>query len=203
MPILTVKSAGYTLDLTGTSRCHWLIGRALEGDICLQDPGVSRFHATVFRYHDRYCVVDHSLNGTHLSQRDESLSNATRLPNVSHFPSQTGPDPDDDNTKTANHDTAEIDLEDLPSEFRTPDSPGNALNKSHAAFRLQEINTRVPRMVGYAPHQYGTLDDIRPLLEMIYSADGADALSSMGRTLNAAIEITIIGTKQHILAFQE
>lgn len=205
MATLSVNAGEQQVDLPSTGRGHWLLGRALECDIRLPDTGISRFHATVFRHEHRFLVLDHSLNGTHLCRETEAPSAATRLPTVSQMsPQESTPEMISGLSASQpplSRDTAEIDLDDLQAQYtRAPSVPPD-VNKSHLAFRRQEKSSRLPRVAGYVPHGYHAPEDMRPLLEMIYSADGVETLASMARILGNDIQLILVGTCRHTLSY--
>ncbi len=200
MPTLTAQETGTVIDLSTRERLHWFIGRGSACDIIIPDAGLSRYHATIFRVHDRFCVVDHSLNGTHLRGESEDLSESTRLPTISSR--QAGAilsGKDDDASRM--QDTAEIDVSGL-AEAADGWRQYTDLSKSHAAFRAEQLSTRLPRVVGYEPHALVVPEDLHPLLEMVYSPDGADALASMGRTLHPNVQLVLIGTEHFHMQFK-
>jgi hypothetical protein len=202
MTVLIAEESGKSLNLSTRERLHWIVGRGEDCDLVLNDPGVSRYHCTVFRVHEEYCLLDHSLNGTHLCGEAEKPSGHTRLPTLPPLPKLS-----DLNTKPR---VNRREMEETATFAPIADSEEEEervqrertyhdLHKSHAEFKLQEINSRLPRMIGYEPHLLKAPVDMQPLLRMVYSAEGVDALVSMGRILSPDLQVILIGRKRHVL----
>ena len=71
MPALTAETTDYQLDIDAGQRCHWIVGRDPSCELHLDDKGVSRFHATIFHVDGLFCIVDHSLNGSHVFRGED------------------------------------------------------------------------------------------------------------------------------------
>ena len=62
---LTVTFSNKAIEL-GDNRPILNMGRGIENDVVVSDPVASRLHARIERRHDRFVLVDQSLNGTYL-----------------------------------------------------------------------------------------------------------------------------------------
>jgi hypothetical protein len=146
---------------------------------------------------NEYFLIDHSLNGTHIVAPAESLSSSTRVPSISRNDLPTR----EIDKANYHQDTAEIDA----VIFGAPDTKAwdkfSDLNKSHAAFKVEQLSSRLPQVVGYSPHTLAQMGDLQPLLEMVYSSDDALHLTSMGRLLHSGSQIVIIGKEHHHLTY--
>ena len=69
-----------TFDLC-KDKPYFLIGRHPKTDLSLMNKGVSRFHATIFKYCDRLWIIDHSQNGTFYNPLKKEFKDHTRLEN--------------------------------------------------------------------------------------------------------------------------
>ncbi len=194
MPVLTATTDDrLQLDLSGHDREHWLIGRAVGCDLCLPDPGISRCHATIFRAHGGYYILDHSFNGTHLCSGEETPSVATRVPSVS-LAGGGGAVGSRETVAVIPH-WCEIKPGD-EKEFAAP-------HISHVLHRRQERLSRLPRLAGYEAHEYKRPTDLRPLLEMIYSDTDVQTVVSLGRPLRAGLRLVFVGETSYQLTFAE
>ncbi len=200
MPSLVVEVSGERLDLSTHERLHWSVGRGPECDWQIVDPGISRYHATIFRAAESFYVLDHSLNGTHLTENVDVLSDATKVPS---FPSlASGANCESRVPASKMQDTRELEaVGELAAEGRAESLP--ELHKSHAEFRAQELSSRLPRMAGYEAHALCSGGDLRPLLEMIYSAQQVETLVSMSRRLHPELRIVLVGCGLHALVFKD
>ena len=70
---LLMKDGSDTVIELTTERLLWMLGRHPACDLVLDDPGISRFHATIFYVDEDLFVVDHSINGTHVPHSQEEL----------------------------------------------------------------------------------------------------------------------------------
>lgn len=203
MPTLITKATGTVLDLGTAERLHWIIGRSEECDLVLPDFGISRFHATIFRTQERvFFIVDHSLNGTHICTAQEEPAENTRVPTVS--PTDMSKLHGLKKSSSPSHDTHEFEIKELFLGDRqiVPQKEFD-LHKSHAEFRAQELNSRLPPLIGYEPHGLAAGEDMQPLLKMIYSASEVNTLASMARPLAEDQYVVFIGSQQHFMVFKE
>jgi len=76
------------------------------------------------------------------------------------------------------------------------------LHKSHAEFRVQELSSRLPRMLGYAAHGLRAAEDMHPRLKMIYSAEQVRTLISLSRQLRPELRVVCVGCGLHALVFR-
>lgn len=209
MPMLVAEGLGTTLELDARERQHWTVGRGHACDLILTDLGVSRYHATVFRAHDRFYVVDHSLNGTHVCAGDETPSTQTRLPTLSLPKAQAaegGSVPDNQTPRRPRkpmEDTAEFPAVRAKAEEPDAEESFPGLHKSHAEFKLQELWSRLPRLPGYEPHALAAPKDMQPLLQLVYSAEGQDTLVSLGRELTTGCRVVFVGQQRRVMVFRD
>ncbi|MBN2713417.1 MAG: FHA domain-containing protein [Planctomycetes bacterium] len=195
MPELRLEAKGRAIDLPETGRQHWLIGRGQDCDIIVEDPGVSRYHATVFRFHNRFFVIDHSLNGTHLARDMEDVSSKTAVPGLAEM---------EDSAPASNNASSNDTTEIAPDEFEDESEGWKEYleqNKSHAAFRAEQIQAKLPRMLGYEKHALTAPKDLKKMLEMVYSAEDAENLASMGKLLHDSQNIVLLGNNRQYIKF--
>ena len=191
------ETHGTVIELALSERMHWTLGRGGECDLQVVDPGVSRFHATVFSFDQRFYMLDHSLNGTHLTKGAGIISEATRVPSFSpsslldHKP----------RVKSVNmQDTHE--LQAVSDEYQEKEKYP-ALHQSHIELRMEQSASRLPRMAGYQAHTLCVPDDMQPLLKMVYSADEVQILVSMSRRMQPGLHLVLVGCSLHSLLFEE
>jgi hypothetical protein len=141
-------------------RNYTLIGRHPEADIIIPEDIVSRFHATIIDHEVQKYLLDHSFNGTYYPVDEAGKINADRkLDNVGG--SQVFMD----------YKTRQI----LPS---------NLVEDSHVEAFLEGNGSKVPRLVGYADHQFEQEEDIEYLLNMIKNPEERVLLLPMARRMD-------------------
>lgn len=208
MPMLVAEGIGPELDLSTHERLHWTIGRGQGADLVFNDPGISRYHATVFRVDKRFVVIDHSFNGTHVCGPTEGahIDGDTKVPgfNLSDASVQV-PRSISDKPHVARD---ENDTASFPAIIDTPkdslrDRSDDHVHKSHAELRVQQLSSKLPRMIGFKEHAFSLPEKLQPLLRMIYSATEVDNLASMGRVLHPGTRLIFVGQKHNILTFIE
>ena len=65
---LTARLKARTLEI-GPDRASLRMGRGTENEFVVADPLVSRTHARIEYRHDRFVLIDQSLNGTYLRRQ--------------------------------------------------------------------------------------------------------------------------------------
>ncbi len=197
MPTLIAEKTDWRMDLAVGQRCHWVVGRDPTCELLLTDRGVSRFHATVFHIEGRFCVIDHSRNGTYLFGSEKEYRTAGTVPNATP-PDASGGDPD----------VVGFETSDVPSlRFLTPTAQNPEglvdLHRSHVELQLMQSRNQIPRMAGYDPHGIQSAADMTPILEMIYSTGDSANLASMGRSVSAGNVLLFHGYDLHLFRFEE
>jgi hypothetical protein len=196
MAELLLESRQAAISLDTRRRQHWLVGRAAACDLHLPDEGVSRYHATLFHCEGRFYLVDHSLNGTWLRLAEQPP------PDLADVPRLEGRLAQDEGAATGTE-TVRIHAEPPPVHLEPGEQRPERLHGSHAELRKQELSSRLPRLVGFRSHALRTPEDLRELLEMIYSAEGAKTLASMGRALSPGVQAVFEGQERHVVTFIE
>jgi pSer/pThr/pTyr-binding forkhead associated (FHA) protein len=197
MPTLIAERTDWRMDLAVGQRCHWLVGRDPSCELLLTDRGVSRFHATVFHIEGRFCVIDHSQNGTYLfgSEKEYGSAGAVPTPNPT---DASGEDPD-----VVGFETCEVEA----LRFLTPKTPDGEgmldLHRSHVELQLMTRRNQIPRMAGYQAHDIQSAGEMTPILEMIYSTGDSANLASMGRPVGAGNVLLFHGYDMHLFRFEE
>ena len=203
MPQLIRKASGETIDFSNKDRLHWFIGRGPDCDMLLQDSGISRFHAMVFKVRDLFYILDHSLNGTHLCEVSEKPSDKTRIPTI-HGNAISLENIKPRVKSNSVNDTEALSMADLylgedPLAEEEPVDP----HQSHVEFKVQQRHSRLPQMIGFKPHAFSAPEDLEHLLQMVYSANEGETLASMSRRLRPEIQVVFIGNQQYSARFEE
>ncbi len=197
MPRIIDETHGTVTELALAERMHWTLGRGGECDLQVIDPGVSRFHATIFNFDQQFYILDHSLNGTHLTGGAGVISDATRVPS---FSPSDAPNRKPRGKSVNMHDTHE--LQAIADEHLQPEH-FPALHQSHIELRMEQSSSRLPRMAGYRAHALCAPEDMQPLLKMVYSADDVRTLISMSRRMKPELRLVLVGCSLHSLLFEE
>ena len=172
------------VELGAAKRLHWMIGRHSTCDVEIDDPGISRFHATIFYAEKKLFIVDHSINGTHVGRSQEELREIMERPLPLGIPAA----PTVDDTQVI-----EPYMRVLDSSACDPDDP----HKSLAELRLAQSLTRVPRMAGYESRRPISPETAASLLNMIYSDTESHNLAGMGRRLYPGMSLVLVGRQPH------
>ncbi len=196
MAELLLESRQAAISLDTRRRQHWLIGRGVDCDLRLPDEGISRFHATLFHNEGRFYLVDHSLNGTWVRLAEGGHSDSAEVSRVEGEVCGAG-------EADAGTETVRIHADPPPVHLEPGEQAPRRLHGSHAELRKQELSSRLPRIVGFRSHALSSAEDLRELLEMIYSAEGAKTLASMGRALSAGVQAVFEGNDRHVVTFVE
>lgn len=202
MATITVGDSGKVLTLSTRERLHWFVGRAAGCELHLDDPGISRYHATIFQAAGAFYLLDHSFNGTYLCRGDEPAGADTRVPTLPR--SFLGAEEAGARHAQGGADTAELAAVRDPAEPGRPEAESHpSLHKSHVLMKLEERSGRLPRMLGYEAHSLNAPAKMQPMLKAIYSAEEAANLASLARRLTRGARIVFIGSEKHELRFEE
>jgi hypothetical protein len=173
------------VELGATDRRHWMLGRHPACDLVLDDPGISRFHATIFYAGSELFVVDHSTNGTHVPHDQEDLDHIMGRS----LPLGTPAAPSGSDTQV---------IEPYERVQEVGDLGPEDLHKSVVELRIAESLTRLSRMAGYEANRPTSPETARPILDMIYSETECLNLAGMGRHLQAGASIVLVGRRRHL-----
>lgn len=203
MPSLVELESGSQLTLAPGQRLHWILGRSKDCDLVFSDAGISRYHCTLFHFKNGFYLLDHSFNGTHLVYPANSDGPEQTVHFKSSIPTPKSPPPPPPSVSHSQlNDTSLIPVEDLvPESGEGWKDYVEDLNKSHAAFRMAQTRTAMPKVIGYEAHQYKVPDSLQPMLQMIYSSDDAENLAAMGRPVYPGMQILLIGEQRHAMRF--
>jgi hypothetical protein len=182
---LIQDASDLVVELGATKRLHWMLGRHPTCDVVIDDPGISRFHATIFYDGKQLVVVDHSINGTHVAHTKEELDEVVGRP----LPLGTPAAPAGDETQV-------IDV--FQRVLDSPEVDEQDPHKSVAELRIAQSRTRVSRIAGYEKHRPVDPETVAPLLAMIYSDTESQNLAAMGRHLHAGTSIVLVGRQPHL-----
>ena len=186
MYLLMKDGSDNVIELT-TARLLWMLGRHPACDLVLDDPGVSRFHATIFYVDEDLFVVDHSINGTHVPHSQEELDAVLS----ESLPLGTSAAPSGDDTQVIDPFEGVIEAGEVGPED---------LHKSVTELRIAQSMTRVPRIPGYEAHRPTSKKTIEPVLQMIHSDTECHNLASLGRRLDSGASIVLVGRERHLFS---
>jgi len=191
MPTLIAQNTDYRMRLETGVRSYWLVGRDPSCELLLTDDGISRCHATIVHLDDRFYVIDHSLNGTHILTREEEIEAvlAADIPE------------DHEDADVVGFETCEVKSADLRVPILT-DAHGADLHRSHQELQLVQRRSEVPRMVGYSAHAISSPDLMDRMLESFRSLVDLETLASMGRRVHPGNVLLFIGFDRHLFKFE-
>lgn len=184
MYLLMKDGSDSVIELGAAERLYWTFGRHRACEFVLDDPGISRFHATIFYAGDQLFLVDHSVNGTHVPHTQAELDAVMDRS----LPLGTPPPPAGDDTQVIEPFEA-VDL---------PDVEPEDLHKSLTELRITQSLTRVPRMPGYEARRPTDPETAAPILEMIHSSTECHNLAATGRRLHGGASIVLVGRERHL-----
>jgi hypothetical protein len=193
MPTLVASPEGLSLRLETAGTAHWSVGRDPSCDLVLTDPGISRFHATMFRQEGAYLILDHSMNGTLLFDDEAELSRTVFVDG----PQVSGATP------LPGGDTIELGAPRLLTPPSSEELGDVEIHQSLAELRVQQKQKRLSRIVGFEAHGLSDVEAHRAIVKMIYGTGEDEALAGLGTQVRPGSVLVFAGFLRHAFRFDE